>query len=313
MPLLRIIGIFTVALLIFITALPFALSHINPAYHLSDETRDPISLPARNFRVISAGHYETRAGCLIFDRFNADEIIIASSVNSKVSDYPLLRADMQNLPSHAIAKLMWQNFGSQKISASQINLKPSRGGYVALPENGLQTYDRLRSVAFLIYDPFGNAAEGIMRTPLKFCGVTFFPASQRSLLSQLLHDWSTPMLWQGSANNAVVGGSSKSIVPFNFALASIYAVSILIWLVLKAAKLARLIGLAHLSTLRGIVYLFLVTLAVSSVHRGIWRAEQFAEVRQTYAGRPLEERIRHNYVRCARFKPDCKADMLPYF
>ena len=313
MPFLSIIGIFAIALLIFITALPFALSYITPAYHLPDETRDPISLPARNFQVISAEHYETRAGCLIFDRFNADEIIIASSVNSKVSDYPLLRADMQNLPSHAIAKLMWQNFGSQKISASQINLKPSQGGYVALPENGLQTYDQLLSVALLIYDPFGSAAEEIMRTPLKFCGVTFLPVSRRSLLSQVLHDWSTPMLWEGSANNVVVGGSSQSIVPFNFALASIFAVSILIWLLLKAAKLARLIGLAHLSMLRGIVYLFLVTLAVSSMHRGIWRAEQFSDVRQTYAGRPLEERIRHNYVRCARFKPDCKADMLPYF
>jgi len=208
---------------------------------------------------------------------------------------------------------MWQTITSPNVSASQINLKRSAGGLIALPEHGLQASDQLLSVAFLIYDPFGNAAEGIMRTPLKFCGVTFFPASRRSLLSQLLHDWSTPMLWQGSANNMVVGGSSKSIVPFNFALTSIYAVSILIWILLKTAKLARLIGLAHLSILRGIVCLFLVTLAVSSVHRGIWRAEQFSEVRQTYAGRPLEERIRHNYVRCARFKSDCKADMLPYF
>ena len=184
---------------------------------------------------------------------------------------------------------------------------------MALPENGLQTYDQLLSVAFLIYVPFGNAAKGIMRTPLKFCGVTFFPASRRSLLSQVLHDWSTPMLWQGSANNTVVGGSSKSIVPFNFALATIYAVSILIWFLLRAAKLAKLIGLAHLTVLRGSVYFFLVTLAISSLHRGLWRAEPYSYVQQAYAGRPLEERIRGSHVRCARFRPDCNADLLPYF
>lgn len=287
--------------------------YIDPAYQLPSETIDPVTIPAYNFRVISAGHYEKRAGCLVFTRFNLDEIIIASPVDSKVSNYPFLRADIQNLPFRAVFKLMWQTRSSQEVHASQIDLKRSVGGHIALPEHGLQLHDQLLSFAFLVYDPLGNAAEEIVRAPLKFCGATFLPASRRSLLSQAFHDWSAPILWRGSSNNVVAGGNNKSIVPFNHALASILAISMLIWSLLKASKLAGVLGLDHLTVLRGSVYFFLVTLAISSLHRGLWRAEQYSYVQQAYAGRPLEERIRGSHVRCARFRPDCKADLLPYF
>jgi len=49
------------------------------------------------------------------------------------------------------------------------------------------------------------------------------------------------------------------------------------------------------------------------VLRWHWRIEQLIDTHERYAGLPLEERIRNNDIRCARFPEDCAAHLLPYF
>ena len=53
--------------------------------------------------------------------------------------------------------------------------------------------------------------------------------------------------------------------------------------------------------------------AFNDVLRWHWRIEQLIDTHERYAGLPLEERIRNNDIRCARFPEDCAAHLLPYF
>jgi len=53
--------------------------------------------------------------------------------------------------------------------------------------------------------------------------------------------------------------------------------------------------------------------AFNDVLRWHWRIEQLIDTHERYAGLPLEERIRNNDIRCARYIQDCAAYLLPYF
>ena len=172
---------------------------------------------------------------------------------------------------------------------------------------------KIADIALLFYDGPALGFENNNDVDIVIDSIEFLPFSAARVAEQIFEDWTNPPLWQGYSNNIVRGIHLKGMALPN-AVANLLVIT-----GLAVAALMR--GLRQLKDrpqvnnrlLATALCLCLYGWAFNDVLRWHWRIEQLIDTHERYAGLPLEERIRNNDIRCARYPNDCAAHLLPYF
>ena len=147
--------------------------------------------------------------------------------------------------------------------------------------------------------------------PITLNSIELVPLTAGGVVKQIFEDWTNPPLWQGYSNNIVRGIHKNGMVFPNLVLNLLVATSALILVVMRYGFPAKL--RQSLSVSRTVLVVIGLCWVMGDSLRWTWRIEQLIDTHERYAGLPLEERIRNNPIRCARFPKDCRADLLPYF
>lgn len=169
------------------------------------------------------------------------------------------------------------------------------------------------SIALLFYEGPALGFVNNKGVDIGIESIEFRPFSAQAVIEQIFEDWTNPPLWQGYSNNFVRGIHANGMV-FPNAVANLLVITglILAALIRCLHRLPDTVSPQH-RMLATALCLCLYGWAFNDVLRWHWRIEQLIDTHERYVGLPLDERIRNNDIRCARFPEDCAAHLLPNF
>lgn len=268
---------------------------------------------AADFLVISAGQYSTFDTTLAIEEFNGDEAIIVLSTTPFDSGvYPFFQINISNLSRYTKAKLLW----TLEESPDEVHGK-------TLIRDG----DKLAPISFI---DFGNSYDGVISSMalllyesavqrphnnnqvLQISGMQVEPFTHTRALHQVWSDWTVQEPRVASMNNLVKGGATNSVLMPNELFYSAIAIAMVTTLLAFSTRRMQIAG-KHGSLFQYTLAYFLYAALCTDILRFNWRFDLITDNFERYAFQPIEERIKNGELRCARFQPECKADLLPFF
>ena len=299
-------------LISFIYALAF--KHIHPEFsRFMGRDAAPISVNGREFIPASIGKGGKQGNDYLIEEFNGDEAVHYLPRGFIAEDYPFIKVNLSGLTRYPVAKIVWRQAGSAESHALEFNRSGDEVTQIAMVYGGESYSGQIDDIALLFYDGPALGKSNNDMAAISVHGIELRPFSAMRVAEQIFEDWTNPPLWQGYSNNIVRGIHSNGMV-FPNAVANLLVVT-----GLAIAGLMRLgrqwravLPPAH-RLLATALCLCLYGWAFNDVLRWHWRIEQLIDTHERYAGLPLEERIRNNDIRCARFPDDCAAHLLPHF
>ena len=291
-----------------------AFEQIHPEFtRFIGQNATPLTAPGKDFIPASIGKGRRTGNKFIVEDFNDDEAILVLPRPFVAEDYPFIKVNLSGFTRFSKAKILWQREGETETHALEFNRSGSEVTQIAMAYGGEQYAGRINSMALLFYDGPALGFENNDDIDIVIDSIEFRPFSATRVAEQIFEDWTNPPLWQGYSNNIVRGIHANGMV-FPNAVANLLVVT-----GLAIAGLVRLVR--HWRAVSPPVHRLLATAlclciygwAFNDVLRWHWRIEQLLDTHQRYAGLPLEQRIRNNNIRCARFPEDCAAHLLPLF
>ena len=300
-----------VLLIIFYT---LAFKHIHPEFaRFMGQNAKPLTATGKDFIPVSVGQGRKAGTRYIIEDFNGDEAILALPRGFRAEDYPFIKVNLSGFTRYSKAKILWQQAGDPTTHALEFNRSGDEVTQIAMVYGGEAYKGPIDSIALLFYDGPALGLESNNDVDIVIESIEFRPFSAGRVAEQILEDWTNPPLWQGYSINVVRGIHTNGMV-FPNAVANLLVVTGLLFVaVARWAKRLKFAATAQHRLLATSLCLCLYGWAFNDVLRWHWRIEQLIDTHERYAGLPLEERIRHNDIRCARFPRDCAAALLPYF
>ena len=278
----------------------------------------PLTIQGDYFQPVSTGkHGYTDSGALVImdfaDAEGGQEAIAALFRSFQAEDYPFIKVNLRGFTRYSKAKLLWRRAEDMSTThALEFNRSGDEVTQLAMAYGHESYRGQIADIALLFYDGPALGFDNNNDVDIVIDSIELRPFSAWGVAEQIFEDWTNPPLWQGYSNNIVRGIHANGMV-FPNAVANLLVVAgvLLAWLWRQRNKLRGLQPEVRLLAVA--LCLCLYGWAFNDILRWHWRVEQLIDTHERYAGLPLEERIRNNPIRCARFPKDCKADLLPYF
>lgn len=279
-----------------------------------DRDASKLIMPGKDLIPVSVGTASRAGRDLIIEDFNGDEAVLLLPRTFQAEDYPFIKVSLSGFTRHSKLKIIWRQADNLEQSHSlMFNRSGDEVTQIAMVYGGENYSGKISDVALLFYDGPALGFKNNDDVDIVVSSIEFSPFSAARVVEQIFADWTNPPPWQGYSNNIVRGIHANGMV-FPNAVANLLVV-----IGLTLAALARLrrkwraaAPPAHRLAATALC-LCLYGWAFNDVLRWHWRVEQIINTHERYAGLPLEERIKNNDVRCARYPKDCAAHLLPYF
>ena len=263
---------------------------------------------------VSVGAASKTSNQVIIEDFNEDEAVLLLPRVFQAEDYPFIKVNLSGFTRYSKFKIIWRRADDiAQTYALEFNRSGDEVTQIAMVYGGEDYRGRIADIALLLYDGPALGFDNNNNVDFVIDSIEFLPFSAARVAEQIFEDWTNPPLWQGYSNNIVRGIHLNGMI-FPNAVANLLVIA-----GLAVAALMR--GLRKLKDRPQLNHRLLATAlclclygwAFNDVLRWHWRIEQLIDTHERYAGLPLEERIRNNDIRCARFPEDCAAHLLPYF
>ena len=306
---------FLTASLLLVIAYTLFFRQIHPEFlPFMDRAAQKVVASGNDLIPISVGASSTDGKNIIIDDFNGDEAILVLPRAFQAEDYPFIKVNLLGFTRYSKFKILWRRAEDLTTTHSlEFNRSGNQATQLAMVYGGENYRGRIADVALLFYDGPALGFENNNDVDIVISNIEFLPFSAVRVAEQIFEDWTNPPLWQGYSNNTVRGIHANGIV-FPNAVANL-----LVLTGLAVATLMRWLGgikrgpQCNHRILPTALCLCLYGWAFNDILRWHWRVEQLIDTHERHAGLPLEERIRNNDLRCARFPDDCAAHLLPYF
>jgi len=271
-------------------------------------------VPGKDLIPISVSAASKSGNQIIIEDFNADEAVLMLPRTFQAEDYPFIKVNLSGLTRYSKFRIVWRRAEDMAQSYSlEFNRSGDEVTQLAMVYGGEGYHGTIADIALLFYDGPALGFENNNNVDIVIDSIEFLPFSAERVAEQIYEDWTNPPLWQGYSNNIVRGIHANGMI-FPNAVANLLVVTglaiatIMRWL----RRIQHRPQLNH-RLLATALCLCLYGWAFNDVLRWHWRIEQVIDTHERYAGLPLEEKIRNNDIRCARFPKDCAAHLLPYF
>jgi hypothetical protein len=300
-----------------LVALAYTLffSHIHPEFvPFIDRAAQSVVASGNDLIPVSVGASRKDGKNIVIEDFNGDEAILVLPRAFQAEDYPFIKVNLSGFTRYSKFKILWRQADNlENTHALELNRSGDEVTQIAMVYGGDNYRGQIADIALLFYDGPALGFENNNDVDIVIRSIEFLPFSAVRVAEQIFEDWTNPPLWQGYSNN-IVRGIHKNGMVFPNAIANLLVVTglavaaLIRWL----RRLKNRPQLNH-RLLATALCLCLYGWAFNDVLRWHWRVEQLIDTHERYAGLPLEERIRNNDIRCARFPEDCAAHLLPYF
>ena len=300
-----------------LAALAYTLffSQIHPEFvPFMDRAAQSVVASGNDLIPVSVGASRKDGKNITIEDFDGDEAILVLPRALQAEDYPFIKVNLSGFTRYSKFKILWRQADNpDQTHALEFNRSGDEVTQIAMVYGGDNYRGQIADIALLFYDGPAMGFENNNDVDIVIRSIEFLPFSAARVAEQIFGDWTNPPLWQGYSNN-IVRGIHKNGMVFPNAVANLLvvtglAVAALMRLLRKFNRTPRL---SH-RLLATALCLCLYGWAFNDILRWHWRIEQLIDTHERYAGLPLEERIRNNDIRCARFPGDCAAHLLPYF
>ena len=306
---------FVAAAILLITVYTIFFRSFHPEFiPFMDRDARKLVVPGKDLIPVSVGAANKTGNQVIIKDFNGDEAVLLLPRTFQAEDYPFIKVNLSGFTRYSKFKIIWRRADDvSQTHALEFNRSGDDVTQIAMVYGGENYRGKIADIVLLFYDGPALGFENNNDVDIVINSIEFLPFSAVRVAEQIFEDWTNPPLWQGYSNN-IVRGIHKNGMVFPNAVANLLvltglAVAALIrWL----RRLKNRPQLNH-RLLATALCLCLYGWAFNDVLRWHWRVEQLIDTHERYAGLPLEERIRNNDIRCARFPEDCAAHLLPYF
>ena len=305
---------FLAAAVLLVIVYALAFKHIHPEFvRFMGQDAKPVTAAGKDFIPISVGKGLKEGSQYIIEDFNVDEAILALPRAFKAEDYPFIKVNLSGFTRYSKAKILWQQSGNSTTHALEFNRSGDEVTQIAMVYGGKAYKGPIDSIALLFYDGPALGFENNNEVDIVIESIEFRPFSAQRVAEQIFEDWTNPPLWQGYSNNIVRGIHANGMV-FPNAVANLLVITgLVITALIRWIRRSRANVTAQHRLLTTALCLCLYGWVFNDTLRWQWRIEQLIDSNERYAGLPLEERIRNNDIRCARFPEDCATRLLPYF
>ena len=306
---------FIVAALLLIATYTIFFRFFHPEFiPFLDRDAHKLVVPGKDLIPISVGDASKAGNSIIIEDFNKDEAVLLLRRAFEAEDYPFIKVNLSGVTRYSKFKIVWQRADDLTQShALEFNRSGDEVTQIAMPYGGENYRGRIADIALLFYDGPALGFQNNNNVDIVIRSIEFLPFSATRVAEQIFEDWTNPPLWQGYSNNIVRGIHLNGMI-FPNAVANLLVITGLAVAVLmrELRKLKDRPPLTH-RLLATALCLCLYGWAFNDVLRWHWRIEQLIDTHERYAGLSLDERIRNNDIRCARYNEDCAAYLLPYF
>jgi hypothetical protein len=279
---------------------------------LETSSREIIA-PGTDLVAVTIGASTKNKGSLAIQDFYQDEAVVVLFRAFHAEDYPFLKVNLSGLSPFIKAKLIWRKRDSTDIESLSLPRLGNAVSQISMISAGSAYSGEIESIGLLFYDGPEVLIPSIAHETIVVRNITFLPFSFKNVALQLVSDWTSPPLLTGSANNFVAGAARSPLISPNLATYALLALSALGLIIKTALSKAKTGSSALRQTLITLIFLWVISWIILDTLRWVWRFNLTADSLERYAGIPIEDRVRRNEVRCARFPTDCASRFLPYF
>ena len=295
---------FLSASLLLVLAYTLFFSRIHPEFEpFVDRTAQKVVASGNELIPVSAGAASKDGKNITIEDFNDHEAILVLPRAFQAEDYPFIKVNLSGFTRYSKFKILWRRADNQeKTHALEFNRSGDEVTQLAMVYGEDNYRGQITDIALLFYDGPALGFENNNDVDIVIRSIEFLPFSAARVAEQIFEDWTNPPLWQGYSNNIVRGIHANGMV-FPNAVANLLVVTGLA----VAALIRWLRRLKHRPQfnhrlLATALCLCLYGWAFNDILRWHWRIEQLIDTHERYASLPLEERIRNNDIRCARFQ-----------
>ena len=273
---------------------------------------EPMVLMGNQFGPIGMGIGGTKGNTVIISGFTEDKAGTSVRTNFRAEDYPFIKFDLEGLTRFTDASVYWRRAAEpEELYELPLNRSGDEVTQVAMVSGGEHYKGLITELVIVFFDGPAKGFSDNNDVDIVIKQVELRPFSAKAVAGQIWEDWVNPPLWQGYSNNIVRGIHRNGMVFPNLVLNLLVATSAMVLLIARLSTPTK--WRASLSVSRTVLVVIGLCWVMGDSLRWQWRIEQLIDTHERYAGLPLEERIRNNPIRCARFPKDCRADLLPYF
>ncbi|TXS90862.1 hypothetical protein FV139_18000 [Parahaliea maris] len=302
-----------IAALLLATIYSVAFFKFHPEFErFNHPDAQPVSIPGKLFKPVVAGGGGIQDNSVIITDFADDKAIIAVPTRFRAEDYPFLKVEMKGLTRFTNARVFWRLASNpEEVYSLPLNRSGDEVTQVAMVYGGDNYKGTVTELIIAFFDGPALGFSNNNEVDIVVGGIELISLGATAVVEQIYEDWFNPPLWQGYSNNIVRGIHENGMIFPNLVLNILVTLSTVVLLTVKYCLPTP--WRANLNIAPTVLVVISLCWAMGDVLRWQWRIEQFIDTRERYEGKPLEERIRNNPIRCARFPEDCRADLLPYF
>lgn len=306
---------FLVAALLLVATYTIFFQSFHPEFTpFIDRAASKLLIPGKNLIPVSVAASRKAGNSVIIEDFNGDEAVLISRREFEAEDYPFINVNMTGFTRYSRLKIVWwQADDSQQSHALEFNRSGDKVTQIAMAYGGENYRGKIAGVALLFYDGPAHGFENNNNVDIAIDSIEFLPFSAARVAQQIIGDWTNPPLWKGYSNNIVRGIHPNGMVFPNAVANLLVIIGLAVAALIRWQRKLRLAATPEHRLLATALCLCLFGWVFNDVLRWHWRVEQLIDTHARYTDLPLEERIRNNDIRCARFPEDCAAHLLPYF
>jgi hypothetical protein len=305
---------FALAAVLISVTYALAFKQIHPEFaRFMERDAAPVTANGRDFIPVSIGKGKKHGSDYIIENFSDDEAVLYLPREFVAEDYPFIKVNLSGFTRYSKAKIIWRQADRPETHALEFNRRGDEVTQIAMVYGGEAYAGRIDAVALLFYDGPALGFDNNDDVDITIKRIEFRPFSAFSVIEQIFEDWTNPPLWQGYSNNIVRGIHPNGMVFPNVVANLLVITGLAVAALMRWQRRIRLAVIPEHRLLTTALCLCLYGWVFTDVLRWHWRAEQLIDTHGRYAGLPLEERIRNNDIRCARFPEGCAAYLLPYF
>ena len=302
------------ALLLIVTYTIFFRSFHPEFIPFIDRDARKLVVTGKDFIPVSGSAASKTEDRIIIEDFNGDEAVLLLPRAFQAEDYPFIKVNLSGFTRYSKFKIIWRRADDiAQTYALEFNRSGDEVTQIAMVYGGEDYRGKIADIALLFYDGPALGFENNNDVDIVIDSIEFLPFSAARVAEQIFEDWTNPPLWPGYSHNFVRGIHSHGLVfpnaVANFIVIAGMAILALTRLFRERFNLAPTLQQPIVTALCLCLYAW----AFNDVLRWQWRIEQLIDTHERYAGIPLEERIKNNDIRCARFPQGCAENLLPYF
>ena len=268
----------------------------------------------KDFLPISAGRYHVDGETAVIESFNNDEAILALPRSFQAEDYPFIKVNVEGFTRYSKFKILWRRGTDLSTThALTFNRSGTQATQISMVAGNENYRGQIADVALLFYDGPALGFQNNNGSRIVVSSIELRPFSVWRVAEQIFEDWTNPPLWQGYSNNVVRGIHANGMLFPNWVAHLLVVVGMFIVVSYRVMCKGWLRNATNSPIVAVALCLCLLGWGFNDALRWHWRIEQFIDTYERYAGLSLDQRIRNNDIRCARFPEDCAAHLLPYF